>query len=169
MALCPKTGCDVQEFENPSELAAHLIDGHLMSGMAALALARQTAGEVRAGLPPKPIPAKEPPMAKNADRTGECPECHRLRHHRSCPRFIGHNPKKTDEPIAKKRKPITRRHPLPPKRKTVTSALPADRAAEVAAVLTLHEALTPLDPEAQRRVIRCACVLLALDLTTLAA
>jgi hypothetical protein len=168
--LCPKTACDVQEFENPSALAAHLIDAHLMSGLAALTLARQTAGEVRAAAAVHPNSAKETPMAKNEDRTGECPECHRLRHGKDCSQHFRRKKQAPPAAAAKKRKPITRRHPLPPKRKAgaATGARPVDRAAEVAAVLAVHEALESFAPDAQRRLLRCVCVLLSLDLTTLA-
>src|SRR3990172_4169775 len=68
---CPK--CTAHGFANPGALAAHLIDAHDMTGLAALAMARQTAGGGGgvASKPPaaakrKPITRKHPMPPKKA-------------------------------------------------------------------------------------------------------
>lgn len=128
-APCPT--CATPGFANPGELAAHLIDVHRMAGIAALTLARST------------FPTEETSMPQKRDRTGECPECHGLRHKQGCSRYVGKRHRKTqamsapekvtgtcgyckherpdhsktcrrvDPSAAKKRTLITRRHPLP--------------------------------------------------------
>lgn len=120
--LCPKTACDVQEFATPSDLAAHLIDAHLMSGLSALALARQTAGEVRAGVAPKPVLSKPVPPAgtgakeatvasNNRKSESTCHACGKTGHTRRSPEC----PKRAVFEAARAATPGKQRQPKPGK------------------------------------------------------
>lgn len=199
---CPK--CASTGFPNPGELAAHLIDAHDMTGSAALALARQTVGEIRAANVHHADIGKEGlgPMGKSEDRTGECSECHRLRHHKSCSQHFRHGGKlaptaptvaprekkhtgrcgycrrqrpdhsencrrKGPGAGAKKRRPITRRHPLPPKRK-VAASNGHGLLSELDALRVIAAALEPLGAESQGNVLGCVCRLLAIAPSKLA-
>ena len=66
---------------------------------------------------------------------------------------------------AKKRKPITRRHPMKPKKVAATNGL----VSEIEALGTVAGALTPLDLNGRVNVLGCICKLLAIDPTKLAA
>ena len=165
---CPK--CEAEGFENPGALAAHLIDAHDMAGIAALATAREVAGLVRVSAPLKPTKEAQPTMAKNTDRTGECKECGCLRHRKDCSQhFLARKRTSTQtrgEPVAaKKRKPITRRHPRPPAKAQDGNGL----VSEISVLGAVAEALTPLEPGSRANVLGCICKLLAIDPSTLAA
>ena len=203
---CPK--CEARGFANPGELAAHLIDAHDMAGLAALAMARQAAGEVRQAPQSGSTNGKETNMAPNSKanvtcracgatghtaRSRECPT--RVAPHRSAPsEHPGRRAKKTtgtcgyckrERPDhtencrlggtagptprpAKKHAPITRRHPKPPKKagaKTDTILV-----SELEALTVIVQALTSIEAfEGKRNVLLCACKLLAIDPTKLAA
>ena len=170
---CPRQ-CGSEGFENPAALAAHLIDAHDMAGSAALAKAREVAGLVRASRPPTPIPPKEKPptMAKNNDRTGECRECGCLRHTKNCSQhFLARKDKgrqTMQEPrAATKRKPITRRHPQPPKKAAAVSG--NGLLSELDALRSPAAALEPLGPVERLHVLACVCKLLAIATSQLAA
>lgn len=180
-APCPT--CATPGFANPGELAAHLIDAHLMAGIPALTRARTA------------FPNEEVPVAKNEDRTGECPECHCLRHAKTCSQHFRSRGKTLTAPPAgakkttgrcgyckherpdhsencrlngtvgaKKRKPITRRDPGP-----LAKAENSDLVSEIAALGAVAEALTALDLDGRMNVLGCVCKLLAIDPTKLAA
>jgi hypothetical protein len=173
MTTCPK-GCGTDGFANPGALAAHLIDAHDMAGLAALAKAREVAGLVRASRPPIPIPPKEGShaMAKNSDRTGECRECGRLRHGKNCSQhFLARKDKgrqTMQEPrAAAKRKPITRKHPLPPKKAAAASN--NGLLSELDALRSTAAALEPLGPIERMHVLACVCKLLAIETSELVA
>ena len=163
---CPK--CTAHGFANPGALAAHLIDAHDMTGLAALAMARQTAGGVRAGIPANPIPAKETPMKACKNCGGDHRSDNKL-----CPKHGGTNDggggRVASKPrAAAKRKPITRKHPMPPKK--AAGATSNGLVSELEALTTVVEALTGVDSfESKLNVLLCACRLLQIDPTKLAA
>lgn len=167
-APCPQ--CHAPGFANPSELAAHLIDAHGMAGMAALALVRQTAGEVRAGVPPKPtpptpIPVKETPMSANSKKYSRCHACGAMGHTRRSSEC----PKRGTAAVpaaATKRKAITRRHPMKP---TPATASGNGLVTEIEALGAVAAALVSLDLTAQSNMLGCVCKLLGLDPAKLAA
>ena len=171
---CPRPNCEQNGFANPGELAAHLITDHLMAGSAALLLARQTAGEVRAPVPATPIPPQPIPAAptRTEARPMTCKNCGG--DHRSdnaiCPKRAGTKAGgggSVAAPSAAKRKAITRRHPLPPKKGT--KAAGNGLVSEIEALGAVAAALTALDAEQQRNVLGCVCRLLAIDASKLAA
>lgn len=153
---CPK--CEQGDFAAPSDLAAHLIDQHNCSGVEALRIARPRDAHV----PTK----EESSMARQSDRAGECPECHRFRHKQGCSQYVGagrHKP--SAPPAAVKRKPIMRGHPKPPRKAAATNSL----VSEIAALGAVAEALTALDSTGRANVLGCICKLLAIDPSKLAA
>lgn len=89
-------------------------------------------------------------MAKNTDRTGECSECHGLRHQKGCSQHFSKKKMAESPKVAAKRKAITRRHPRKPKK-----AKRQNTSAEVAALRTVIEAFELLAVEGQTRVVRC--------------
>lgn len=165
---CPKTPCPQKGFANPGELAGHLVTEHLMAGSAALALARQTAGEVRQAAEtkvhqPSAVPKEETAMPREKMTTGTCGFCKRERpdHTPGC-RLRPGGPIKTPR-AAKKRKPITRRHPLAPS-KNGTGLL-----TELDAFRTVATALEPLEITKQVLVIAATCKFLGIDPKAVAA
>lgn len=171
---CPKL-CGRDGFGNPGQLAGHLIEEHLMAGSAALALVRQTAGEVRAAVDVKAhqpsADSTAPSTKEKSSMAGTCKLCEKPGHNsRTCPdrakdgtaRVGGGSPAKKPR-AAKKRKPITRRHPLAPS-KNGTGLV-----TEISALGSVASALEPLDVDQRKNVLGCICKLLAIDPAKLAA
>jgi len=165
---CPRQ-CGSEGFENPAALAAHLIDAHDMAGSAALATAREVAGLSRAYRPPKPV-------LPNVSTTKEAPMTCKIcgGDHRSdnkiCPKHGGTkdgggNMASKPRAVAK-RKPITRRHPKPPKKAAATSG--NGLLSELDALRSTAAALEPLGPVERLHVLACVCKLLAIDTSDLA-
>jgi hypothetical protein len=183
---CPS--CETGGFTQVSDLAAHLIEQHELGGGAALARARL--------LFTRP---QEAPMAQKADRTGECSECHRLRHVPGCSRHFKARAEKASMPAPKNTtgrcgycKRLPPDHHANCKRaqgataapsKGTTARRPSARTpgkpaanagtnglvSEIAALGAVAEALTPLDRGQQSNILGCICKLLAIDPSKLAA
>lgn len=142
---CPR--CEASGFESLGPLAAHLIDEHGRNGTAALTEARTVFPHT------------------NGDAMRPCTACGQDGHrsdNAKCPKRGGAKPTHDADPAprrAAKRRPITRRHPLPKKPKAESNGL----VSEIAALGAVVEALTPLDASSRQNVLGCVCKLLAIE------
>src|SRR3990167_10892292 len=181
---CPRP-CGSEGFANPAALAAHLIDAHDMAGSAALAKARDIIGlparsladAIAVEFPSKPIRPKPilPKVSTAKETAMTCKKCGKPGHRKDSPEFHpkdGANGEGRDSVASKpraatKRKPITRRHPQPPKKATATSR--NGLLSELDALRSTAAALEPLGPVERMHVLACVCKLLAIETSELVA
>lgn len=162
MIPCPS--CD-RTWAGEVSLASHLITAHGLGATDAVERARQAMQESEKQTRRVSKKGRGRAMAKNTDRTGECSECHGLRHQKGCSQHFRKKKMAESPKVATKRKAITRRHPKAPKKgKSVgTTDL------EIPALATVIEALYPLDLEERRRVLSYVCARFDIDPAKLAA
>ena len=167
---CPRT------WSTEQTLTAHLIDAHEMEAAQAAVRARVVFKEAakmdrrvekRAHRPTTESPPaeEEPPMPRERKTTGPCGYCKRERpdHRARCPL----DPRAG----AKKRKAITRSHPMKPRKAAGSKRARVEVrfVSELEALRTTAVALEPLGPVERIHVLACVVKLFAIDTSELAA
>lgn len=170
MIPCPS--CD-RSWAGEVSLASHLITAHGLAAPAAVERARQTVRDAERRDRRVIKKGRGRAMAKNKDRTGECSECHGLRHQKGCSQHFKAKQQKAPAPQAgaKKHTPITRRHPMKPRTSggSKDARGPVRLTSELEALHEIAVALEPLGPVERGHVLACICKLLAIDPAKLAA
>lgn len=172
-------------FSSEESLAVHLIDEHGLEAPAAAERARLIAkdeaktdrrrAKKTKAHPPSAVVAHEPEEESAMPQERTCKKCGLKGHMSNNTAFHpkagtkdgGGGVSKPERAGGKKRKALTRRHPLP-KRKGA-SLNGTGLSAEIAALGAVSAALEPLDVSGRANVLGCICKLLSIDTTTLAA
>ena len=176
-------------FSSEETLAVHLIDDHGLEAPAAVVRARliakddakverHRASKTKAHQPSAVSPpVKEEPPVDRDDSKRKCSACGGIGHRsnsRDCPSKAGTKGggggvPKPERASGKKRRPVTRRHPMKPRKVGTSRGAGSGMLADLEAFKTAVTALEPLDIERQVVVLVATCRFLGIDPKSIAA